>query len=213
VLVSDERPLVRDLLGQAIGRDAEFEVAVLDGSRDKVLGALKNCGGSAVVLFGAEAVDAPVGEFVQSILLACPWASVLVFVGEGDDRSVLSALEAGAAGFVTESTPLEELKERVRAAAARQTVFPAEFTKRLLAELQAKRRVAGKREDAKPQLTDREQEILQLLTRGLGNAEIASELGVSPNTVKNHLYSIYRKLGVTSRGQAFATAARLGIAV
>jgi DNA-binding NarL/FixJ family response regulator len=213
VLVADERPLVRDLLGQAIGRDAEFEVSVLDGSRDTTLAALKSCGGSAVVLFGAEAVDVSVSVFVESVLLACPWASVLVFVDEGDDRSILSALEAGAAGFVTEGTPLEELKERIRAAAARQTVFPAEFTKRLLDELQAKRRSSMKRSQDRPQLTDREQEILQLLTRGLGNAQIASELGVSPNTVKNHLYSIYRKLGVTSRGQAFATAARLGIAV
>jgi len=66
---------------------------------------------------------------------------------------------------------------------------------------------------AKPQLTAREQEILKLLTKGLANGEIASTLGVSTNTVKNHLYSIYRKLGVNSRGQAFATATEMGLAV
>ena len=91
-------------------------------------------------------------------------------------------------------------------------MLPAEFAQRLLAQLQTKRRREINRVD-RPQLTEREHEILALLTTGLGNAEIATELGVSPNTVKNHLYSIYRKLGVTSRGQAFATATKLGIAV
>ena len=108
--------------------------------------------------------------------------------------------------------PLKDVKERIRAAAAHQTVLPAEFAQRILLGLHTRPRTQARR-SSRPQLTAREQEVLGLLTAGLGNAEIAAELGVSTNTVKNHLYSIYRKLGVTSRGQAFATAAELGLAV
>jgi DNA-binding NarL/FixJ family response regulator len=210
--VVDERPLVRDLLGQALAGSSEFDVAVIGGSRDKAVHALKGAKPATVAIIAAAAIDTPVDRFIESLMLASPWVSVLVLVSDESDHAVLQALEAGALGFIADGTPLEEVKERVRAAAARQTVLPAEFAQRLLAQLQTKRRSEINRVD-RPQLTEREHEILALLTTGLGNAEIATELGVSPNTVKNHLYSIYRKLGVTSRGQAFATATKLGIAV
>jgi len=204
MLIADERPLVRE----ALAASAVFDAVASDGSRESLLSDVRAESPDVVVL---GSVEGGVVEALQHVLLACPSTSVLVLTDNERDPGLLDALKSGASGFVTLSMPMEEFTKRVFGAASRQTILPAEFAQQLLGMFDSKRSVEIRR--AKPQLTAREQEILQLLTKGLGNAEIASTLGVSTNTVKNHLYSIYRKLGVSSRGQAYATATELGLAV
>lgn len=211
VIVADGRPLVRDLLGEGIARDHRFEVYAADGTLEGVLAALREPGAD-VVLFSADAVDVPVDWFVQSVSLVSATAPVVVLAPDKEHACVYAALEAGAAGFAAPDTKLEELKGRLLAAAASQTVLPTGFVMQILDRARAARYECPKRYSV-PGLTSREHEILALLTEGHANAEIASRLGVSTNTVKNHLYSIYRKLGVRSRSQAFATVAKMGVAV
>lgn len=209
IVVADNRPLVRELLAQAISDGDQFVASMLSGESAEVVSALRTAPAD-VVIFGTDAIDASAEDFVHAVLLACPHAAVIALAAADRDPQLLDALGAGASGFITLDTPLIEVAERLLAAASRQTLLPADFAQRMLDGMRVKKQTNFER-SLSPSLTARENEILKLLTLGLGNAEIARRLGVSTNTVKNHLYSIYRKLGVKSRGQAFATAMSLGL--
>jgi DNA-binding NarL/FixJ family response regulator len=213
VLVADGRRLFRELLREAIEAADDL---VLTGEADTAEDALAKVARRRpdIVVFGVATLSIPAEEFIHRALLACSTAAIMVLASSDEEEELLEALGAGAVGFATFGASVDELLEGIRCAAARQVVLPAHFTRRLV-ERRMPRPVPDDvpRRERKPELTARELEILQLLSKGLGNADIASCIGVSVNTVKNHLYSIYRKLGVSSRGQAFATAAELGLVV
>ncbi len=211
VIVAEGRPLVRDLVSAAMAQDGRIHPEFVEASLDSVLASLKEREAD-VVLFSASSMDVGVGRFVRSVACSAFSVPVVVLAPDHEDECVYEALEAGAAGFVTPDTKLDELKGRLLAAAARQTVLPTGFVMQVLDRTLAYRR-AHTRHRVVPGLTSREHEILELLTEGHSNAEIAQQLGVTTNTVKNHLYSIYRKLGVKSRSQAFATVAQMDLAV
>jgi DNA-binding NarL/FixJ family response regulator len=211
VLVAEARVLVRELLTRGLGDIHTLRVV---GEADSAESAA--CFAARfkpdVVLLGQDALNEPVEECVGRVLLASPTTAVVAMVDSEDDEKLVDALHAGAIGFFALSTPLDSVVEVIHAAAARETFLPVEFTRRILERVQPRRHTSPDRAPARD-LTQRELEILRLLMQGLANAEMARQLGVSSNTVKNHLHNIYRKLGVTSRSQAFATATELGIAV
>lgn len=209
VLLVDGRQLMRDVLGAVLSSSKHFEVCGVAGTCDEAVGAVAACKPD-VVLFGAPGLDTGSERFVHSVLMACPETAVMVLVASDDEPDLYAALDAGAIAFATVEMSLSELERSLQAAAVHETVLPADFARRMLNRLHAPRSVTYQRSSI-PKLTPREYEILGLLMQGNGNAEIARTLGVSINTVKNHLYSIYRKLGVTSRGQAFVAATQLGL--
>lgn len=210
VLIGDNRPLVRDTLGHALDHLEGFEVVGRADSCEEAA-ALASRLKPAVVLYGIVSCEMDVDDAVERILISSPCSRLIAFAASDEDPCLFDALQAGAIGFVTPEMPLDGVAGILRSAAIGETVLPADFARRILDRLQPRRRFAPTHVVPR-ELTDRELEILRLLMRGLANAEIARKLGVSTNTVKNHLHSIYRKLGVTSRGQAFATATQLGIA-
>ncbi|WP_084102250.1 response regulator transcription factor [Demequina sp. NBRC 110051] len=129
---------------------------------------------------------------------------VLVLTTFEVDEYVFEAMRAGASGFVLKRVPPTELIEAVRVVATGESLlFPA--STRTVIE-----RFAAPAERAMPELTDREQDVLRLLARGLSNQEIASALFVSLETVKSHVASILTKLGVRDRTQAVIVAYEAG---
>ncbi|WP_144268042.1 response regulator transcription factor [Demequina sp. NBRC 110055] len=129
---------------------------------------------------------------------------VLVLTTFEVDEYVFEAMRAGASGFVLKRVPPTELIEAVRIVASGESLlFPA--STRAVIE-----RFAAPAERAMPELTDREQDVLRLLARGLSNQEIASALFVSLETVKSHVASILTKLGVRDRTQAVIVAYEAG---
>lgn len=211
VLIADDRALVCDMLGHALATQHEIHVlghAITAESAAFIAGQMS----PDVTIFGVAAREGSVEDGIHRLLLACPSCAVVALAESEEDERLVEALRAGAIGFITLATPLETVVQVLLSAALQQTVLPAEFTQRILDMAKSPTPVVAPRAVSRA-LTEREVEILQLLMRGLANAEIARNLGVSTNTVKNHLNNIYRKLGVTSRSQAFATASQLGIAV
>jgi DNA-binding NarL/FixJ family response regulator len=121
---------------------------------------------------------------------------VLVLTMFDTDADITRAVEAGATGYLLKAERPEELFAAIRDAAAGRTALSAPVADRLLARLR----------DPRPSLSEREREILQQLSGGLGNREIARALFISEATVKTHLQRIYGKLGVETRAGAVAVA-------
>ena len=138
-------------------------------------------------------------------LLACEGhhPAVVVLTVHADDDIVLKAVTAGASGYVLKHASAEELVQAIRRVAAGGHYFDDIVMKTLL------RRT---REEPEPRiLTDHELRVLQLVADGATNKDIAAQLYLSADTVKSHLETIFRKLGVSHRAHAVAVAMRAGM--
>jgi DNA-binding NarL/FixJ family response regulator len=138
-------------------------------------------------------------------------ARVLVLTTYDLDEYVYDALQAGASGFLLKDTPPDQLAEGIRAVAAGEALLAPTVTRRLIEEFAragAARRVRPAKLD---ELTPRELEVLQLLARGLSNAEIAAQLVLSETTVKTHVAHVLSKLDLWDRVQAVVLAYESGL--
>lgn len=134
-----------------------------------------------------------------------PSAQIVVLTATASDRVLVAAMEAGAAGFITKTQPLDDVLAGIRAAAQGESVVSSKLLARLLPRLQRQTRVRG------TVLTDREHEILALLARGLSNADMARELTLSVHTVRNHVANLSTKLGAHSKLEVLSIAVREGL--
>lgn len=127
---------------------------------------------------------------------------VLVLTTYDSDADILLAIEAGATGYLLKDTSREELYRAVRAAARGESVLAPTVAARLMGQMRA---------PSEERLSERELEVLQLVSEGASNSEIAKRLHISQATVKSHLVHIFGKLGVSDRTAAVTTALQRGI--
>lgn len=164
-----------------------------------------------VVLMDIEFKGAMSGiEATRHIKQMSPATQVVVMTAHEDERLLVEAVEAGASGFLRKTEGVEELLGAIRAAAAGEILVDRVALARLLPQVARERE---RRRDAQmllSQLTDREREILTLLSEGLRNDEIAAKLFISPQTVQTHVRNLLGKLGVHSKLEAVAFAVRNG---
>lgn len=136
----------------------------------------------------------------EKIMARCPDCSVVILTGSEDENQMRRALSLGAKGYILKDIEPDKLVTRLQEIAAGEIAFPQSFLIN-----QARNSVLPQKEGA---LTPREIEVLQLVTDGHTDRSIGNQLEVSENTVRNHMKSVRRKLGVTNRVQA--TLAGLG---
>jgi DNA-binding NarL/FixJ family response regulator len=147
-------------------------------------------------------------EATRRIRQSVPATAVLMMTMFDDDATVLTAMRAGASGYIVKGASQGEILTAIRAVAEGQAVYGPAVAARLLNHL------AGDRPDpavALPALTDRERDILELLASGLRTSAIAERLFLSPKTVSNHLTSIFAKLDVADRTAAVLRARENGL--
>jgi DNA-binding NarL/FixJ family response regulator len=135
-------------------------------------------------------------EATTMITGALEGTRVLVLSASGEHSDVLEAVKAGASGYLVKSASAEELVEAVNRTAAGDAVFTAGLAGLVLGEY---RRMAATPDDDKPQLTERETEVLRLVAKGLTARQIANRLVISHRTVENHVQSTLRKLQLHNR--------------
>jgi DNA-binding NarL/FixJ family response regulator len=140
---------------------------------------------------------------VSEIMAQVPSAHVILLTTRLDEEEFLAAVRAGASGYLTQNLDPARLPYVVRGALRGEPAVPRRFVSRLLEELRTRERrrsvvLEGKGRVA---LTTREWEVVELLLRAATTSEIALELGVAPVTVRRHLGSVERKLGVTTRAE------------
>jgi len=136
---------------------------------------------------------------------------ILVLTTFDLDEYVFEALRAGAGGFMLKDAPPGQLAEAVRTVAAGDSLLAPAVTKRLVERFVRHPPPDAVRRERFDELTDRELEVLTLITRGLSNAEIGGELFLSEATVKTHVTRVLSKLGVRDRVQAVVLAYETGL--
>jgi NarL family two-component system response regulator LiaR len=142
-------------------------------------------------------------QATQTIRTEMSEVEILALTSVLEGASITGAVKAGAIGYLLKDTDAEELHRAIRGAAEGQVQLAPEAAARLMREVRAP--------ESPEELTERETEILKLLARGKANKQIATELFVEEKTVKAHVSSILRKLGVQSRTQAALHAVRTGL--
>ena len=146
----------------------------------------------------------------RAITAAHP-ARVLVLTTYDLDEYVYDALQAGASGFLLKDTPPSQLADGIRAVAAGEALLAPTVTRRLIEEFARVGPARRVRPSALDELTPREFEVLQLVARGMTNAEIAADLVLSDTTVKTHVAHLLGKLGLRDRVQAVVLAYESGL--
>ena len=127
------------------------------------------------------------------------------------DEYVYDALQAGASGFLLKDTPPSQLADGIRAVAAGEALLAPTVTRRLIEEFARVGPARRVRPAELDELTPRELEVLQLVARGMSNAEIAADLFLGETTVKTHVTHVLGKLGLRDRVQAVVLAYESGL--
>ncbi len=136
-------------------------------------------------------------DILKRITASSPLTRVLVLSAYSDDEFVFPALKYGAIGYMLKRALPEEVIEAVRDASRGRYKVDALLMKKIVERLSSDHN----RESSPEELTERQQQLIPLLARGMTNAEIARELGISPATVKTHVSNILQKLGVSARDE------------
>jgi DNA-binding NarL/FixJ family response regulator len=150
-------------------------------------------------------------EATSAIATRTPATRVLVLTINADDNSVMQAMLAGASGYLLKDAAVEELVGGIRAAARGESSVTPRIAAKLLKWLRENENARFPAAPGATNLSEREVEVLRLLAQGLGNAEIAEALVISPKTVKNHIAAILQKLQIDNRIQAAVYAVKSGI--
>jgi two-component system nitrate/nitrite response regulator NarL len=146
------------------------------------------------------------------MMSACIPDSRVVVLGESEEgETLVEALEAGARGYLSKESPVEELIEGIRAVYRGGTAITATMVGYLVDRLLRRRREQDDARRRVYQLSPREREVLALLVRGGDNDGIAQALVISPQTARTHIQNMLPKLGVHSRLEAAAFVARHGL--
>ena len=194
IVLADDHELVLEGLRSLIEAEPDMEVLAVAKDGGQCLDTVERIRPDVVVL---DLEMGPMGglQCLESLRTRHPAVRVLVLTAYSDGESMRAALEGGASGFALKTEPPQQTVASIRQVYRGQLVFPAAARRWLL-------RTPHPTEPSQP--TDRELEILALVSEGLTNAQIAHRLRVSDNTVKFHLQNIYLKLGVRNRTEAAA---------
>jgi DNA-binding NarL/FixJ family response regulator len=142
-------------------------------------------------------------EATRQIRAAQPEVAVVVLTSFSDRERILSALDAGAAGYLLKDAEPDELSRAIQAAARGEAPLDPKAARALLS--------ARRAPSAAESLSEREREVLAMVGEGMPNKVIAQRLSISEKTVKAHLTSVFRQIGVTDRTQAALWAQRNGV--
>jgi len=148
-------------------------------------------------------------EATRSIAEAVPTAKILMLTVSDEEDDLYEAIKAGATGYLLKEISIEEVATAVRAVMSGQSLISPAMASKLLTEFTSLAKKADERQAVPtPRLTDRELEVLKLVAQGMSNREIATDLYISENTVKNHVRNILEKLHLHSRMEAVVYAVR-----
>lgn len=203
ILVVDDHPMIREGLVAVLDTQPDFEVVGQASNGIEMVEQVQACEPDVVLLDldmpGSNGVDG-----LQRLKAAGVVARVIVFTALDTDEQIVAAVQAGAQGYLLKGAPREQVFDAVRVVHGGGSLLQPVVASKLL------RHLSG---DSQPveALTPREQEVLELLARGLQNKEIALALHISERTVKFHVSAVMGKLGAGNRTEAVRVAVQRGL--
>jgi DNA-binding NarL/FixJ family response regulator len=203
VLLVDDHSVVREGLHMFLGRDPELEVVGEAADGVEAVALARELHPDVVLMDLLMPVMDGIAA-TAAIRKELPDIEVVALTSVLESDAVVSAVKAGAIGYLLKDTQAAELRRAIKAAAAGQVQLSPPAVAYLLRQVQVPEAPA-------PTLTERERDVLRLLAEGMSNKEIARTLQVVEDTVKTHVAHILAKLGVQSRTQAVLFASRLGM--
>ncbi|MHB1414354.1 MAG: response regulator [Chloroflexota bacterium] len=211
VLIVDDHAMFRQGLRRLLSDVPEFEVVgeAVDG-----IEALKKARElrPSVVLMDLRMPLCDGVEATRLLKAELPEAKVVVLTMSDEEQDVLTAIQAGADGYVVKTTEVAALVKSIRGVLAGEAALTRQMMARLLVRMRQEREHAQRIEGpGVSALSEREREVIRLVARGASNREIAAALVVSESTVRSHLHNILFKLGLENRVQAAMYALREGL--
>jgi DNA-binding NarL/FixJ family response regulator len=205
LLVVDDHEVVRQGLVALIDRREKFQVVAEAGSVEEALDAARRFQPDLVIM-DVRLPDGSGIEACREIRAELPATRVVMLTSYPDEEAVLSAIIAGASGYLLKQIRARDLVSALEAVGRGESLLDPAVTEKVLERV---RRIAsGTYTDELAQLTSQEQKILQLVAEGKTNKEIAQEVFLSDKTVKNYVSSILSKLNLQRRAQAAAFVAK-----
>jgi two-component system, NarL family, response regulator LiaR len=202
LLLVDDHVVVRQGLRMVLALEPDLEIIGEANNGQEALGLIKKLNPQVVLMDLLMPVMDGVSA-IRAIKKDYPDIEVVALTSVLEDRLVIDAVEAGAAGYLLKESGPEELIEAIRAAAKGEVRLHPKAQKRLIKEVRTP--------EMRESLTERETETLRLIAKGMSNKEIAESLSVSEVTVKTHVSSILSKLNLQSRTQAALFALKEGL--
>ncbi|HEY2382421.1 MAG TPA: response regulator transcription factor [Terriglobia bacterium] len=198
VLCADDHPLVRKGIAWILAAESDIHLVAEAGT-----------GQEALELFRIHVPDVTLIDLrmpgmdgiaaTEAILREFPDAKIIALTSYAGDQEIYRTLKAGVQGYLLKEMVHTEVVRAIRTVHSGKRLMPAEVSERLAAYL------------PQPALTPREEEVLSLIAKGLGNKEVADQLGTSDGTVRIHVQHILAKLGASDRTHAVSIALQRGI--
>ena len=203
----EDNPALREALQEYLCAQPEFDCVLVAGSVEEFLAELPRLKIlPALILSDIELPGRSGIEGVRLIRTRLPDAQVLMLSVYTDAARVVEAIAAGAVGYLVKSTPLSQLKEALLQVAAGGSPMSPGVARHIIERFQPARVASAGA--AAEQLSPREQEVVYWVEEGLSYKLIALKLFISPETVRNHIRTIYRKLEINSKGELLAMSIR-----
>jgi DNA-binding NarL/FixJ family response regulator len=204
LLIVDDHDMFADSLRLALSTESDLMVV---GTAPSLARARQMIVSEApdVVLLDHRLPDGLGVDSIAELKSLRPSAKIVVLTAAAEDSMLVTATEAGCAGFLLKTSPLDELVVAVRTAAAGEIMVSSDLLARLL------NRLHHRDDEREHVLTAREREILELIAEGLTNGAIAKRLFISVNTVRNHVQYVLAKLDAHSKLEALSIAIRNGL--
>ena len=208
VLVCDDHALFRRGLQMVLEQEADLELV---GEASDGVEAVQKAQELMpdVVLMDVRMPKRSGIEAAGDIKDMLPHVKILMLTISDEEADLYEAIKAGASGYLLKEIPIDEVAEAIRSVWAGQSRISPSMASKLLTEFAAMSKASTEKPQVPtPRLTDREMEVLRLVAQGLNNRDIAKQLFISENTVKNHIRNILEKLHLHSRMEAVVYAVR-----
>jgi len=207
VLIVDDHPLTREALGSLLAANGFDVIGQAAGAVEAI--ELARQLQPALIVLDLTMPDMDGLQALPSLRDAAPEAEVVVLTASEDDGNLLAAIRGGAAGYLLKSEPPERIVGFLRGVANGEAALSGAVARRLLEQVRAGGgRGSGVPDSIAAVLSARELEVLLLLDDHFGTDEIARRLFISEHTVRSHVKSLLRKLGVSSRREALEALAK-----
>lgn len=209
VVVADDHPIVRDGVRALIEASAGLELIGEAVNGDDAVELVRRLRPDVVLMDlsmpGRNGIDA-----TRAIVADGQGTAVLILTMFADDESIFAAMRAGARGYLLKDAGHDEMRRAIEGVGHGEAIFGAGVAQRMVGFF-ARARELGVQPF--PELTDRERDVLEEIARGANNAAIATRLGISVKTVRNHVSTVLGKLMVVDRAQAIIRAREAGFGV